>query len=272
MLAPPALVPSLIHPSISVIDQGLCLKDSSEAARNVKLATLLNSHTNSRKKNTPKSLLDAPDVILQPVPLSNLLLSDRNPRPLDAHDRDMVDVVLVKLDLQLGVVVLGPLVQSPALDDLGRRLQLQVLSRDISPKQLELASLFRAFEDFGWCSRECGNALRVGKSLVELLGGGAELLVVGHRGGIDDAARAGLRRGDGLGLGPSRCWRVVLRGGEAARGVRAGRVLDVLAMFGDQGGEELEEFGAQLGDDLRPDEVLNRLLFFGVGVDVDLEL
>lgn len=183
----------------------------------------------------------------------------------------MVDVVLVKLDLQLGVVVLGPLVQPPALHDLGRLLQLEVLARDVAAEELELAAGLGALEDPGQGPREGRDALRVGEGLVELLGRGAELLVVGHRGGVDDAAGVGLGR-DGLGLDAGRWCRVVLGGGEAAGGVGAGRVLDVLAVLGDQGGEELEEFAAQLGDELGADEVLDGLLLFGVGVDVNVEL
>lgn len=200
--------------------------------------------------DAPKGLLDAPDVILQPVSLGHLLLSDGDPSPLDAHDSDVVDVVLVKLDLQLGVVVFGPLVQAPALHDLSRFVQLQILAGNIAPEQLELATLLGALEDLGGRPCESGDALWVGEGPVQLLGSGAELFAVGHGGGVDDATRAGLRRGGGLRLSPCGCWWVVLGGGEAARRVRAWGVLDVLAMLGDQGGEELEEFGAQLRNDL----------------------
>lgn len=49
-------------------------------------------------------------------------------------------------------------------------------------------------------------------------------------------------------------------------------MLDVLAVFGDQGRWELEELDPELGDELGADEVLDWLLGIGVGVDVDVEL
>lgn len=48
-------------------------------------------------------------------------------------------------------------------------------------------------------------------------------------------------------------------------------MLDVLAVLRDQGAGQLEEGLAQLRDELRPDEVLDGLLLFGLGVDVDVE-
>lgn len=49
-------------------------------------------------------------------------------------------------------------------------------------------------------------------------------------------------------------------------------MLDVLAVLGDEGRRQLDELGSQLRDQLGPDGVLDWLLLFGVGVDVDFEL
>jgi hypothetical protein len=54
---------------------------------------------NRRSRNLPKRLLDTPDIVLAPVPLRDLLLADRNAAPADPHDRHVVHVVLVKVDL-----------------------------------------------------------------------------------------------------------------------------------------------------------------------------
>lgn len=65
---------------------------------------LLNSQQNglsTRKCNLdlPESLLDAVHVIGLPILFGDLLLAHRHAGPVDPHDGDGVDVVLVKLDL-----------------------------------------------------------------------------------------------------------------------------------------------------------------------------
>jgi hypothetical protein len=65
---------------------------------------------------------------------------------------------------------------------------------------------------------------------------------------------------------------VQLGGGKAAGWVRAGSVLNVLAVLGNQGRSELEELLAQLGNELGANQVLHRLLLLAVGVDIDVEL
>ena len=97
----------------------------------------------------PKRLLDTPDVILKPVPLRHLLLPNRHTLPGHPHDGDVVHVILVELDLQAGVVTLGPLVQTPALDELLRRVQLQVLSGDVAAEEAELAPLLAPSKTLG---------------------------------------------------------------------------------------------------------------------------
>jgi hypothetical protein len=166
-----------------------------------------------------------------------------------------------------------PLVQPPALDDLSRLLQLDVLARDISAEQLKLAALLGSLEDLGRSPGERGQPLGVREGLVELGGSGAELLVVRNGCGVDDLALVCLGLGGGRG-----CRRVgrgdrdVLGGGEPARRVGAGSVLDVLAVFSDQSRGELGKLLPQLRNDLGSDEVLDRLLLLGVRVDVNLEL
>jgi hypothetical protein len=49
-------------------------------------------------------------------------------------------------------------------------------------------------------------------------------------------------------------------------------VLNVLAVRLDERGGQLDKLGAQEGEELGPDEVLDGLLFLGLGVDVDVEL
>lgn len=225
------------------------------------------------RRHVPESPLDALNVVLKPVALGNVLLANRHTSPLDAHDRDVLNIVLVELDLQRRVVTGRPLVQPPALDDLSRLLQLEILAGDVSAEQLKLATLLGSFEDLGRSPGERGQPLGVREGLVKLGGSGAELLVVGDGCGVDDLALVCL----GLG-GGRRCRRVgrgdrnVLGGGETAGWVGAGCMLDVLAVFSDQSRGELGKLLPQLRNDLGPDELLDRLLLLGVGVDVNLEL
>ena len=223
------------------------------------------------KLNSPKRPLDAADVVLQPVPLGDLFLTDGHAGPLDAHDGDAVNVVLIKLDPQRREVALGPLVQAPALHNLGRLLELEILARDVATKELKLAALLSTLEYLGRFPGEGSQPLRVGEGLVKLRGCGAELLVVGNGGRVDDAAAVGLGRGLHRSAGRSSRG-VVLGGRESARGVRSGGVLDILGVLGDQGGRELQESRAKLRNDLGLDEVLDDLLLLGVGVNVDIKL
>ena len=226
----------------------------------------------TRGSHSPKSPLDAADVVLKPVALGHLFLTNRHAGPLDAHNRDAVGIVLVKLDLQRRVVAGGPLVQTPALNNLGGLLQLQVLARDVAVEDLKLAALLGPLKDLGRGAGEGGDPLGVCEGLVELLGSGAELLVVAHRGRVDDGAGLGLRARRGRRLGRSTGRGVELGGGEAARRVRVWRVLDVLAVLGDKGGGELDKLAPQLGNELGAHQVLDRLLLLGLGMDVDVKL
>jgi secreted protein with Ig-like and vWFA domain len=64
----------------------------------------------------------------------------------------------------------------------------------------------------------------------------------------------------------------VSRGAPAGGGVVGGGVLDVFSVLADEGGAELREDGAELGDEGGADEVLYGLLGGGFGEDVDIEL
>ena len=220
--------------------------------------------------NLPKSPLDAADVVLKPVVLGNLLLADGDAGPLDAHNSDLVNVVLVELDLQGRVVVGGPLLKTPLLDNLDGLLKLDELADHVSAEQLELAARLGTLPNLGGSAGESGNAAGVGEGLVELLGGGAELLVIGDGSGVYDLAGAGLAGGNGGRAGVGSLGNE-LGGGEAARGVGAGRMLDILAVLGDEGRGELQELLAELGNKLVAHKVLDGPLLVGIRVDINIE-
>lgn len=62
------------------------------------------------------------------------------------------------------------------------------------------------------------------------------------------------------------------RAGETAGWIRAGCVLDILAMLGNQGGTQLCELLPKLWDNLGPDELFNGSFGAGVRVDIYVEL
>jgi hypothetical protein len=65
---------------------------------------------------------------------------------------------------------------------------------------------------------------------------------------------------------------VEFRAGETAGWIRAGCVLDILAMLGNQGGTQLCELLPKLWDNLGPDELFNGSLGAGIRVDIYVEL
>lgn len=226
-----------------------------------------------RKEDVPKGLLHAADIVHVPILLCDILLANGNARPSDAHLGDAIDIVLIKVNLQVTEVVGRPLSQTPLLHQMLGGLQLNELAGDVSVKNRELAAGFSALELARWAPRERGNALRVRESVVQLLGGGAELVGRRHGRGVDGGfarCRGGClaRAASGL-LGRLR---VDLCGGEPAGWVDAGSVLQVLAVLSDQGWAEFDQRLAQLGHDCGAHQVLDRLLGGGVGVVLDLEL
>lgn len=184
--------------------------------------------------NIPESPLDAVHIICLPILFGDVLLAHRHAGPVDPHDGDGIDVVLIKLDLQRAVVARGPLLQPPALDDLFGRVQFEILADNVAAEQLELATLACTLKQLWRGSCERRQPLRVGEGLVQLIGGGAKLLRVGDGGSVDDSTAAGVASGrGGLGL---RCvlLGVQLGGRKFAGGIGIGSVLDVLAVLGDE--------------------------------------
>lgn len=72
----------------------------------------------------PKCRLDTPDVVLAPIVLSRLFLSDGDALPFHPHHRDSIDIILIEPDAERRVVALRPLRQSPLLHYMGRLLNL----------------------------------------------------------------------------------------------------------------------------------------------------
>lgn len=155
---------------------------------------------------------------------------------------------------------LGPLVQSPALHDLLRFVELEVFARDVASEQLELASLLGTLERLGSRTGKGRDPLWVSEGLVQLFGGSAELFGVIHRGRVDQGT-ALARLGGGMFYGEAGSGRIVEFGGAgAANGVRISSVLDVFAVLRDQGWSKgCEEF-SELRDDLGANKVLYGLL------------
>lgn len=153
--------------------------------------------THSQDGTESKGGLDAPHVILIPVPLCWLLLPDWYSLPVHAHDSDSVDIILLELDLERTVVVRRPLGQSPFLLNVGGPLKLHIRSRDITAEDLEFGTLVCTLEYLRRGARESCNALWICESLEQLLGSRAKLLLVGelrcvdHRAFVGRCCRAG---------------------------------------------------------------------------------
>jgi hypothetical protein len=221
----------------------------------------------------PESLLDAAHIVQLPILLGDILLANRHAGPLDTQLSDAIDVVLVQVDLEGAEVTLRPLGEAPLLDDLLGSVELNVLAGNVAIEDGELAARMGALELAGCAASEGGDALGVGEGVVELLGGGAELVRCGHGGGVNSDLAGS--RGGGSGGGS----RLLLAGlrvnggrGEASGGVHAGSVLKVLGVLGDEGTGKGGQGLAELREDLRANEVLYRLLGGGIGVDLNLEL
>lgn len=196
----------------------------------------------SQNSAEPKRGLDAPHVVLAPVPPRRLLLTHRHAAPLDPHHRHGVDVVLVEPDLQLGEVARRPLRQPPLLHNLRGRGELRVLAADVPAEDLKLGAHLRAAvgscggEELGRGACEGGDARGRRQGLIEFGGRGAEFLGRRDRRRVHAGALAvGLRGrcgrvGGGAGLVDRRA-RVDFRGGQVLGRVLARCVLDVLAVL-----------------------------------------
>jgi hypothetical protein len=228
---------------------------------------------NKRGEYIPESLLDAANIVHVPVLLGDIFLTNGNARPSNTHLSNTIEIILVEVDLQRTEVTLRPLSQTPLLDNLLGLVESHELASDIAVEDGELAANLGALKLAGRTTCEGSNALRIGEGIVELAGCGAELIGGCHGGGVDGdlaglGGSGGLSGGSlgGLGLGVDGGL------GEAAGGVNAGSVLEVLGVLGDEGVGELAQGGTELDDELCAYQVLYGLLGVGVGVVLDLKL
>lgn len=89
-------------------------------------------------------------------------------------------------------IVSGAFVELSEMHGNIRRLvQLHKLARHVSTENLKLGTLLCSLPDFGRSSRECGDPLRVGKRLKQLLGSRSELLLIRQTCNVD--IRLGVR-------------------------------------------------------------------------------
>lgn len=227
---------------------------------------------NARRGNIPESLLDTANIVHFPVLLGDILLANGNSSPRHTHLGNAVDIVLVKVDLEGAEVALGPLGQTPLLHDLSRFLQLSIFSGDVAIEDGELSANLGTLELTRRSAGESGNALRVCKGIIQFLSGGTELIRGNHGSSVDSNLAAG-RSGDRFG---GRCVLLSLRvigwGGKTLGRVLTGGMLNILAMLSDQGRRKFDQLLSELGQKLRPHEVLHRLLGRGFRVDVNLKL
>lgn len=222
----------------------------------------------------PKGLLDATDVVLAPVALGHILLTNRDAGPCDAHVGNAVRVILLELKGLLGEMASWPLVQAPCLDNLCW-CELDELSRDVAIEQLELATLLGTFEFLGRGTSKGSEALRIGKGLVQLVGRGLELLRLNKGGGVHDTTLVVLGGSGRAGVGSlGTSLDMLLGSGEATGRVGARLMLDILTVLSDESRRELLELLNQLWLELGPDEVPYGLLLSRLRVDgkvLDLE-
>lgn len=221
----------------------------------------------------PESLLDAAHVVQLPILLGDVLLADGHARPLDTQLGDAVDVVLVQVDLERTEVTLGPLGEAPLLNDLLGSVELDELAGDVAIEDGELAAGMGTLELAGCTTSESGNALGVGEGVVQLLGGGAELVRCGHSGGVNgDLAGTGCGRSSGRSSLLFAGLRVESSRTKARGRVDARSMLKVLGVLVDEGIRKSSQGLAELGEDLGANKVLYGLLGGSIGVNLNLEL
>lgn len=225
------------------------------------------------KNDIPESLLDAADVVDVPVLFRHIFLADRNTRPADTHLRDGINVVLIEVDLEGAEVPFRPLRQAPFLDDLLRLVELDKFSTDIAIEDRKLPTNLRPVKLTRCSTGESRDTLGISEGSIHLLSGGTEFIRGSDCGGVDsDLVGGGRRRGlrnrastlGSLGIGG---WC-----SKTAGGVNARSMLDVLCVVGDQSGSKLDKLLSDLGNKLRTNKVLHRLLGGGIGVVLDVKL
>jgi hypothetical protein len=224
-------------------------------------------------ESLPKSLLHAANIVHIPILLGDILLSNRDTRPLDAQLSDAINVVLIEIDLEGTEVASGPLGQTPGLYNLLGGIKLNELSGHVAVEDGKLAADVGALELAGRATSESGEALGVGEGDKELLGGGAELVRGSDGGGINGDLAGGCGGGCGGGSGLGLVGLGVDRNrGEALGRVDAGGVLEILCVLGDEGTGKFGEGHTELRDNLLTNEVLYGLLGSSIGVVLNLEL
>ena len=144
----------------------------------------------SQNSAEAERLLDAPDVVLSPISLSDLFLANGDSAPANSHHRDIVNIILIEIDLQTRIMSFWPLIQSPALNDLCGLNKLEIFASDVASEQLKFAPLFGAFEDLGRSSGESSNTLWIGEGLVKLGSWGSELFSISYGCSIHRGAAA----------------------------------------------------------------------------------
>jgi hypothetical protein len=224
------------------------------------------------KNDIPEGLLDAADVVDVPVLFGHIFLTDRNTRPADTHLRDAINVVLIEVDLEGAEVPFRPLRQAPFLDDLLRLVELDKFSIDIAIEDRELSTNLRPVKLTRCSTGESRDALGISEGGIHLFSGGTELIRGSNCGGVDsNLVGSGGRRLRSRASTLGSLW----IGGwcsETAGRVFARSMLDVLCVVGDQSGSKLRKLLSDLGNKLRTNEVLHRLLGGGIGVVLDLKL
>jgi hypothetical protein len=224
------------------------------------------------KNDIPESLLDAADVVDVPVLFGHIFLADRNTGPGDTHLGDAINVVLIKVDLESAEVTFRPLRQAPFLDDLLGLVELDKFSVYIAIEDRELSTDLGAVKLTRCATGESGDPLRISEGGIHLLSGGPELIRDSDCGGVDsDLIGGGGRR---LRSRASTLGSLGIGGwcSETAGRVNARSMLDVLSVLGDQSGSKLAKLLSDLGNKLRTNEVLHRLLGGGIRVILDLKL
>lgn len=221
----------------------------------------------------PESLLHAAYVVIVPVLLGDILLSDWDTRPLDTHLSHAINVVLVEVDL-LGAEMVGrPLCETPLLHDLLGLVESDELASHVAVEDGKFTTHLGTVELTRRATGESSNALWVCESSIKLLGGCAHLIRRRHGCGVNMGLAGGRGRGCSSWSGLIFASLGMNRGrGKAAGWVDARGVLKILGMFGDEVIGQLGQRSAKLRGDLGSDKVLHRLLGGRVAVILDLKL
>lgn len=169
---------------------------------------------------------------------------------------------------------LRPLRQPPFLDNLGWRFENHEFAGDVAVENRKFITRLRSFKQ-SWCpSCESGDSLTIRKSIKHLLSCcpkficGRDCSSVDRRftgttgGGCTCLCRSGVALLSGM---PG--WRC-----HTTRGIRIRRMLNVLAVFGDQGWSQRVECASKLGNNLGANKFFYGLLLLRLGINIYLKL